>query len=81
MDSCVTPTLASHGLERITPRAMECPVLADQSRQRTCPQREERSPLQSRTNSVTSGSSPNWRLRWPCSAGSNTAPAGKVSAE
>ena len=37
--------------------------------------------FQSRTNSVTNGSSPSWRLRWPCSAGSKVAPSGRVSAE
>ena len=36
---------------------------------------------QPRTNSVASGSSPTWRLQWPCTAGSKDAPAGSTSAE
>ena len=36
---------------------------------------------QPRTNKVTKGSSPNWRLQWPCTFASKVAPAGKVSAE
>ena len=31
---------------------------------------------QPRTKAVTSGSSPTCRLQWPCTAGSNAAPAG-----